>query len=100
MFARLRKIMKSRPESESLVLAALSNEELELISSFLWVTRLDNGISKHRDAALSLIIKIEKLKGDDFAEFAAQAVDFTVDVIDYNGNVVQSVSYSQLEFDV
>lgn len=100
MFGRLRKILKSRPDEEVLALESLSEDELKLISSFLWVTRLGRNVSPYRDAAFSLMTKIEELKGDKFMEHAAIDVDMKVDIIDSNGNVDRSVGYYFIEIDV
>lgn len=101
MFGQLRKILKSRPDPEhSLSLQGMTDEELELISAFLWVTRLGRHVSPHRDAAFSLMTKIEELKGDKFMEHAALDVDMKVDIIDSNGNVDRSVGYHFIEIDV
>lgn len=100
MFSQLRKILKSRPDEVSLSLEGITEEELELISAFLWITRLGKGVSVHRDAAFSLMTKIEELKGDKFMEHAALDVDMKVDVIDSNGNVERSIGYHFLEIDV
>lgn len=100
MFGSLRKILKSRPDEEVLALQRLTNEELQLISSFLWVTRLSRNVSPYRDAAFSLMTKIEELKGDKFMEHAAIDVDMVIDVTDGQGNVDRSVGYHFIEIDV
>lgn len=100
MFMQLRKILKSRPDAEGITLEALTDHELELIAAILWVTRLGKGVSPHRDAAFSLMTKIEELKGDKFCEDAAIDVDMKIDIIDSNGNIDRSVGYHFLEIDV
>lgn len=100
MFMQLRKILKSRPDAEGITLEALTNHELELIASFLWNTRLGSHVSPYRDAAFTLMTKIEELKGDKFTEDAAIDVDMKVHIIDQNGNVERSVGYHFIEIDV
>lgn len=95
-------ILSSRPDANQgeLALATLSTEELELISAFLWVTRLGANVSRHRDAAFTLMSKIEELKGDKFLEHSGIDVDMKVDIIDSNGAVERSVGYHWIEIDV
>jgi hypothetical protein len=93
------KFWSSRPDEVSgLTLASLGTAELELISSFLWSTRLGNGVSPHRDAAYSLMCKIEELMGEDFIEFAASSVCLEIDVMDHSGNLVNTLQQSEVEF--
>lgn len=86
--------LTSRPEEEEtgLAIQALDEAELELIAAFVWNTRLGQGISKYRDAAFTLMEKLEAVGGDDFLEEAAKNVDLRIDVMDYNGHLVQSIT--------
>ncbi len=96
------KIISSRPgeESTGLAIDSLSIAELELIGAYLWCTRLGKGISPYRDAAYTLMNKINDLMGDDFLEHAAINVDMVVDIIDSNGTVTRSVGQHFVEIDV
>jgi hypothetical protein len=71
---------------------------VQLISAFLWATRLGKGVSPYRDAAFSLMTKIEEQYGDQFMEHAAIDVDLVVDIIDSNGNTERSVGQHFVEF--
>lgn len=99
MFTMIRKILSSRPEEEELTIESLSIEEAQLIAAFLWSTRLGAG-TPYRDAAFSLMTKIEEQYGDQFTEHAAIDVDLVVDIIDSNGNTERSVGHHFVEFDV
>jgi hypothetical protein len=101
MFTMIRKILSSRPDpEEGLSVQGLSIEEIQLIGAFLWATRLGSGVSPYRDAAFSLMTKIEEQYGDPFMEHAAIDVDLVVHIIDQNGNVERSVGHHFVEFDV
>lgn len=95
-------ILSSRPDEGTgkLDLQTLSREELQLISSFLWITRLGKGVSPYRDAAFTLMDKIEKLMGEDFTEHSAIDVDMKADILDQQGNIERSVGYHWLEIDI
>jgi hypothetical protein len=96
------KIISSRPGSEAvdLELNSLSIAELQLIGAYLWVTRLGRGVTPYRDAAFTLMTKINNLMGDDFLEHAAIDVDMVVDIIDSNGAVTRSVGQHFVEIDL
>jgi len=95
-------IISSRPDSEAsgVELNSLSIAELQLIGAYIWVTRLGKGISPYRDAAYTLMTKINNLMGDDFLEHASIDVDMVVHVIDSNGTVTRSVGQHFVEIDV
>jgi hypothetical protein len=95
--------LSSRPEAEEepgLALSWLTDEELELISAFLYPTRLGKGISPYRDAAFTLMEKIEAVKGSQFLADAAMNVSLMVDVLDDQGIVIQTLSQDTVEFAV
>jgi hypothetical protein len=96
------KIISSRPGSEAvdLELNSLSIAEIELISAYLWCTRMGRAVSPYRDAAYTLGLKIEALMGDGFMENSAINVDMVVDIIDSNGSVTRSVGQHFVEIDV
>jgi hypothetical protein len=100
MILHPRRILKSRADHlhVDLSLSSISETELELISAFLWVTRL--GPHLYGAAANSLMTKIEDLKGTQFMHNSAVDVDLKVDILDPNGNVERSVGYAFLEIDV
>lgn len=101
MLTMIRKILSSRPDpEEDLSLNKLTVEEVQLISAFLWTTRLGSGVSPHRDAAFSLMTKIEERYGDQFTEHSAIDVDLVVHIMDQNGNTERSVGHHFVEFDV
>lgn len=101
MHSTLGKTMSSRPAAEEgLAVDGLSIHELELIAAFLWITRLGSGISVHRDAAFSLMTKIEQLMGLNFMQDAAIDVDMKINILDLNGNIDRSVGYHFSEIDV
>lgn len=103
MFTTIRKILKSRPDpepAEGVDVNMLSVEEAQLVAAFLYQTKLGMNVSPYRDAAFTLLGKIEDLYGIDFTGQAASDVDMTINLLDYNMNVVQSVPGSQVEFDV
>jgi hypothetical protein len=80
-------------------ITSLSHEELQLISAFLYVTRLGSG-SPYRDAAFALMNRIENHFGDDFLPDAAADVDMKIDIIDQQGHVERSIGAHWIEIDV
>lgn len=95
--------LSSRPEVEEepgLAIGWLTNEELELICAFLYPTRLGKGISPYRDAAFTLMEKIEALKGSPFIDTAAANVNLMIDVLDNHGIVIQTLTQDGVEFTV
>ena len=95
------RILSSRPgEEEELNIESFSLHELELIAALLWPCRLGQNVSPYRDAAFTLMTKIEDYMGDKFMEDSAIDVDMKIDIMDPNGNVERSVGYAFLEIDV
>lgn len=98
------RIISSRPwladEDSGMKLEEMDFNELKLIASFLWTTRLGAGMSPYRDAAFTLMQKIEALLGDDFMEEAATDVDLHICIMDASGYQVDRVPASTVEFDV
>lgn len=99
-------IMSSRPDDSGLELTV---DELELISAFLYITRLGHNVSPYRlgrsvtpyrDAAASLMEKITDMLGDDFLMASSSNVDLVVHIMDQNGNVDRSVGHDFIEIDV
>lgn len=91
--------ISSRPEAEeqpSLVLEWLTEHELELISSLLWITRL-GARTPYSNAATTLMNKIERLRDVDFGENSAIKVDLEIDVIDQQGFVTSTIGYRNAE---
>lgn len=88
--------LTSRPDAEEApgtTLQWLTDNELELISALLWITRLGTG-TQYSKAAYSLSTKIENLKGDiDFMENAAKNVDLQFELFDAQGFVTSTVGY-------
>lgn len=95
-----RKIISSRPDDSGLEINTLTFDELELISAFLYCTRLGSGVSPYRDAAYSLMEKIVDMLGDQFMADASSNVDMVFDIIDTNGTVTRSVGHDFIEIDV
>lgn len=93
-------IMSSRPDDSGLDVAELTLDELELISAFLYITRLGHNVSPYRDAAASLLEKIAEMLGDDFISDASDNVDLVMHIVDANGNVDRSVGHAFIEIDV
>lgn len=97
-------VISSRPwlaeQNSGFKIEELDVDELKLISSFLWCCRLGHGISPYRDAAFTLMTKIEEVLGDDFIEEAAADVDLQVCVMDYQGNQIDRHSSANIEFEV
>ena len=97
-------VLSSRPwladQDSGFKIEELDVSELKLISAFLWCTRLGQGISPYRDAAFTLMTKIEEVLGDDFIENAAIDVDLQVCVMDYQGNQIDRHSNANIEFEV
>lgn len=91
--------ISSRPEVEeqpSLVLEWLTDSELELISSLLWITRLGSR-SPYANAATTLSNKIERLRDINFGENSATKVDLEIDIMDAQGFVTTTVGYRSAE---
>jgi hypothetical protein len=91
--------ISSRPETEEqpgLMLEWLTEHELELISSLLWITRLGTR-SPYSNAATTLMNKIERLRDTDFGENSAIKVDLEIDIIDAQGFVTSTVGYRSAE---
>ncbi len=74
---------------EGSITLQVDSAELELISSFVYNTRLGQR-SQYSAAALTLLRKIAETFGDDFVDNAAQNVDLHVTIEDDQGGVVLS----------
>lgn len=95
-------IISSRPEEidTALSLEKLTEDEIKLISALLYTVRLGHNISPFRDAAFTLITKIDDIYGSDFMEQASEDVDFKICVMDGSGNIEQTVSHTFVEIEV
>lgn len=96
--------LSSRPDDgeddDKIVLDDLDFEELQLISAFLWSTKLGRGVSPYRDAAFTLMTKIEDMMGQDFIQESSEDVDLQIAIVDSAGNQIDRVSATNVEFEV
>lgn len=97
-------VLSSRPwqlsDSTGVPITKFDTAELELIGAFLWCTRLGKGISPHRDAAFTLMSKIEEEMGANFLSDAAADVDLHVTVNNNLGQQIGRYHQSDVEFEV
>jgi hypothetical protein len=72
--------------------------ELELIASLLYITRLGKGVSPYRDAAGTLMEKIEEYVGDDdFTEDSNATVMPMFAQLDNNGIEIDAFTSDFIE---
>jgi len=97
-------ILSSRPEeTEDTVgsgpyLMRMEIEELQLLATFLWVTRLGKG--PYKEAAFNLMNNIDALMGDDFMQEASEDVNMSISIVDDMDQVQSSHSYHEICIEV
>ena len=91
-------ILSSR--EEDIGLEGLNDDELKLIAALLYPVRLSTHGTKFAKAALTLMVKIENARGNDFFEEASNEVDMKVILIDDNGDTLDTVDDANVEFKV
>ncbi len=87
-------------EDDAISLDAFTIEELELIAAFIFRTKLGANISAHRDAAYTLLAKLEDFFGEDHISDHVDNVNAHVEFFDMNRNLLISANLDDVEFDV
>jgi hypothetical protein len=98
------KVLCSRDSAEDsangIALNTLDLTELELISALLGCVKLGHGVSPWTDAAYNLITKIMDLRGDDFIDKSATAINFEAVMLNAFGQVAYRCNSIDLEISV
>ena len=87
------------PAGEGAYTLRMDLEELQLISAYLYNTRL--GLNAYQMAAFKLMHTIESLFGDDFTEDAASSVDLYVSKLGVDGDtIIEQYHNTEVAFEV
>lgn len=75
-----------------------SFEQLQLIGSFLELTRLGKGV--YKNAAYKLLVALEESFGSDFTHESLIDVGLEVSHIDANDTIIETLSPDEVTFEV
>lgn len=98
-------ILSSRPEEDIDIVGSgpflmrFDIEELQLIASLLFVTRLGKG-DLYKEAAFRLMDNIDTMMGDDFMEESADDVNAYFSVVDDQDNILASHHFTDICIEV